>query len=226
MAGRGHLSEVEPIEDPRLLMMRNCRWRALAEPVNYDRPTAGVSPAVSFAYSYVQDHPEDTAALIPCADGGTGIDRWQRGEPLYENALFCTRMAMKISTLTGILWHQGEHDSREELAASYTEKFLKFYQDFMDDLGIDVPFLIGGVPLEEFGDDPTDRHYAAIVNKQLRAIAENTPGIYYVSSKGMRCNDDFLHICAASQREFGKRYYKVFSEKKHLFDESIKEETV
>ena len=221
MAGRGFLNEVEPIKDKRLHMLRNGRWRPLSEPVNFDRPTAGVSLASSFVLRYVEEHPEEEAALIPCADGGTGIDDWLKGMPLYENALFCTRMAMKASTLTGILWHQGEHDSCAELIDSYEEKFLQFYHDLMADLGVDVPFIIGGVPLAEYSDDPDRRHYAGILNRKLLEIAEKTPGIYFVSSKGMQCNPDFLHINAASQRIFGERYYKVFSTLQNLPDEDI-----
>lgn len=221
MAGRGFLTDVPLISDERLHMMRNGRWRPLSEPVNFDRPTAGVTLATSFVYRYIQENPGVEAALIPCADGGTGIDDWLKGMPLYENALFCTRMAMKASTLTGILWHQGEHDSCEELIGDYEEKFLQFYNDLMADIGADVPFIIGGVPLAEYSDDPDRRHYAGILNGKLRSIAEKTPNIYFVSSKGMQCNPDFLHIKAASQREFGERYYKVFATRQNLLDEDI-----
>ena len=221
MAGRGFLDEVEPIKDNRMHMMRNGRWRPFSEPLNFDRPTAGVSLASSFALRYVEEHPEEEAALIPCADGGTGIDDWLKGMPLYENALFCTKMAMKASTLTGILWHQGEHDSCAELIDFYEEKFLQFYHDLMADIGVDVPFIIGGVPLAEYSEDPNLRHYAGILNEKLRAIAEKTPGIYFVSSKGMECNPDHLHIKSASLRQFGERYYKVFSTRQNLLDEDI-----
>ncbi|MBO7376537.1 MAG: hypothetical protein J6V01_05470, partial [Clostridia bacterium] len=37
MAGRGDIGTVEPILDPDLLMLRNCRWQPLSEPVNPDR---------------------------------------------------------------------------------------------------------------------------------------------------------------------------------------------
>jgi len=221
MAGRGFLTDVELISDERLHMMRNGRWRPLSEPVNFDRPTAGICPATSFVYRYIQDNPEVEAALIPCADGGTGIDDWLKGMPLYENALFCTRMAMKASTLTGILWHQGEHDSCAELIGDYEEKFLQFYHDLMADIGADVPFIIGGVPLAEYSDDPDRRHYAGILNGKLLKIAEENPNIYFVSSKGLECNPDFLHIKAASQRIFGERYYTVFATRQNLLDADI-----
>ena len=69
MAGRGFLSEVEPVADKRLLMLRNCRWRPFSEPVNFDRPTAGVGLVSGFAKSFVEANTEDTASfLVPTAE--------------------------------------------------------------------------------------------------------------------------------------------------------------
>ena len=218
MAGRGHLGEVQPISDPRLLMMRNGRWQKLSEPLNFDRPTAGVCLATSFAYRFIQDHPDDQVAMIPCADGGTGIDDWEKGTPLYENAVFCAKMAMKTSTLTGILWHQGEHDSCEELIGDYSEKLIRFFEDLKAELGVSVPIVMGGVPLAHFSDEEEKRRYATVLNGKLREIAKNVPEVYFVTEKGLDCNEDHLHINASSLRVFGERYYEVFSQKESLWD--------
>ena len=128
---------------------------------------------------------------------------------------------MKISTLDGILWHQGEHDSCEELIGDYSEKFLRFYHDFMTDLGVSVPFIIGGVPSSEFSGDPSLKYYASVLNEKLVRVAEENEGIYYVSCKGLTSNPDLLHINAKSQRIFGARYFKVFSERKSLLDPDV-----
>ena len=127
-------------------------------------------------------------------------------------------MAQKISTLSGILWHQGEHDACEELIGPYREKLLNFFGDLRADLQTTVPILIGGVPLEEYSPDPEKRRYAAMVNDTLRAVAAALPNAYFVSSKGLTSNPDHLHINSPSLRVFGERYYKVFSEQKSLFD--------
>ena len=37
MAGRGHLHEVKPIINERIVMLRNGRWQMMAEPINCDR---------------------------------------------------------------------------------------------------------------------------------------------------------------------------------------------
>ena len=221
MAGRGRLNEVDAISDPRLLMQRNCKWQPLCEPVNYDRPFAGTSLATSFAWHYIQDHPDEEAALIPCADGGTGMDEWAKGGVLYEHAVFCAKQAMRTSTLTAILWHQGEHDSCAELADSYAEKFTTFIAQLQADIGVSVPVIIGQVPLEFFSSDAETRHYSGIVNLQLQSVAKNVPGIYYVSAKGVESNGDELHINAKSLQVFGRRYYEAFSKRASIFDEDI-----
>ena len=113
MAGRGNVAEVKRIvHDGKLLMLRNCKWIGMREPINYDRHFSGVSLAASFAECVLEELlPADEEAkvgLIPAADGGSSLYDWRIGGALYENAVFLTRMAMKNSTLAGIIWHQGE----------------------------------------------------------------------------------------------------------------------
>ncbi|MDR1100427.1 MAG: sialate O-acetylesterase, partial [Treponema sp.] len=52
MAGRGRLEDVPAIKNEKLFMLRNGKWWPLVEPVNYDRPFAGVSLAAVFADEY------------------------------------------------------------------------------------------------------------------------------------------------------------------------------
>ena len=69
MAGRGYKTDVAPIENPKLKVLRNGRWSGLVVPVNPDRSTAGINLAESFADLYQKDHGCEVG-LIPCADGG------------------------------------------------------------------------------------------------------------------------------------------------------------
>lgn len=43
MAGRGFINEVPMICNESIYMLRNGRWQMMTEPINYDRPIAGVS---------------------------------------------------------------------------------------------------------------------------------------------------------------------------------------
>lgn len=68
MAGRGFLSEVPMICNERIKMLRNGRWQIMTEPINYDRPTAGVGPAGTFSTMWCRENLEEEIGLIPCAD--------------------------------------------------------------------------------------------------------------------------------------------------------------
>ena len=215
MAGRGDIGSVEPISGPGLYMLRNCRWQPLSEPINPDRGIfsgkyrSGIGPGGSFALLYHKKTGRATG-LIPCADGGTSLDSWQKGGPLYENALFQTRMAMKISTLRGIIWHQGEADvTHPELVRSYPERFERMIRDLFADLGTDpVPVVAG-----ELGDYLLRRgeKYSCVplFNENLRHVDLPLYGV--ASAAGLNCRADILHFDAPSQRIFGARYFSVFS---------------
>ncbi|MBP5270383.1 MAG: sialate O-acetylesterase [Clostridia bacterium] len=216
MAGRGDIGTVEPILDPDLLMLRNCRWQPLSEPVNPDRGVfsgkyrSGIGLAPEFAKRYLE-FTGRSVGLIPCADGGTSLDSWQKGGPLYENALFQTRMAMKISTLRGILWHQGEADvTHPDRVASYADRFVRMIGDLFGDLGIDpVPVIAG-----ELGEYLKDRgeSYSAVpeFNRNLRSVGERLPLFGVASAAGLSCRPDILHFDAPSLRVFGDRYFAEY----------------
>jgi len=212
MAGRGFPAEVDPIPNDGIYVQRNGRWWPMYVPVNPDRVTAGINLAESFAYRFHQDHPEDTVGLIACADGGTRLDQWMPGENIYDHAVMQAKLAMRTSTICGILWHQGESDCYEDRYPLYEEKCTRILQSLRQELGLpDVPLLLGGLGswlakhprAETFGNFPH-------INRALQAMAEKLPCCAYVSSEGLGSNPDFMHFSAAALREFGLRYYEQY----------------
>src|SRR5579859_8144114 len=123
MAGRGFQKEVPPIFNEEIKMLRNGRWQIMSEPIHYDRPTAGIGLAASFAGAWHLRNKGEEIGLIPCADGGTSLDDWSVGGALFDNAIAQTKLAQRISKFSGILWHQGESDCFPDRAAVYREKF-------------------------------------------------------------------------------------------------------
>lgn len=221
MAGRGFLNEVPPIHDEKIKMLRNGRWQMMAEPLNYDRSTSGISLAASFASSWRLLHNQkDDIALIPCADGGTSLDDWSVEGPLFQNAILQAKAAQKISTLSGILWHQGESDSNGQKHRLYTEKLALIIKTLREELNApDLPLIIGG--LGEFlqngmyGQYFNEHHE---VNAALMQFAKDQQHCYFVSAKGLTANPDSIHFNAVSQRKFGVRYFKAFQEKTHIWE--------
>lgn len=219
MAGRGSLKEVSPIHDEKIKMLRNGRWQIMSEPINFDRSTSGIGLAASFASSWRLFHnQEDDIALIPCADGGTSLEDWSIEGPLFQNAVFQAKAAQKISTLSGILWHQGENDSNGQKYQFYIEKLTLIIKTLREELNVpNIPLIVGG--LGNFLQDGIYGQYFNEhneVNEALIQFAEDYDDCYFVSAEGLAANPDNIHFDAISQRKFGIRYFKAFQQKTHI----------
>ncbi|PIF47514.1 lysophospholipase L1-like esterase [Chryseobacterium sp. 52] len=219
MAGRGFLEEVPPIYDEKIKMLRNGRWQVMTEPLNYDRSTAGVGLAASFASAWRLFHnQEDDIALIPCADGGTSLDDWDIEGSLFENTVLQAKAAQKISTLQGILWHQGENDSLGNRHIQYQQKLTRIIEQLRKELNIPhIPLIIGGLGNflgnGIYGKYFNEHHQ---INEALMQFTEANENTYFVSSDGLTANPDGVHFDAASQRKFGIRYFEAFHDKKNI----------
>lgn len=215
MAGRGFLHEVPPIINERIQMLRNGRWQMMVEPVNYDRPVSGVSLAASFADAWCLKYPEDTLGLIPCAEGGSSLDEWDIEGELFQHAVSEAKFAMRHSTLTGILWHQGEGDSAGGNYKAYYDKLLLIVQALRNNLNApEVSLIIGGLGdfLGKSGFGKYCNEYEH-VNDALQKFAFEQAHCYFVSAQGLTANPDGIHIDAVSQRYFGLRYFEAFDKK-------------
>lgn len=220
MAGRGFINEVPPIYNERIQMLRNGRWQMMTEPINYDRPVAGVSLVSSFADEWCSENKEDTIGLIPCAEGGSSLDDWAIDKVLFRHAISEAKFAMETSELAGILWHQGETDSFNGNYKTYYKKLLLIIETLRKELNApDIPLIIGGLPdflgKEGFGKNCTEY---ALVNKELEKFASEQDNCYFVTAKGLTSNPDGIHIDAVSQRKFGLRYFEAFSKKQHVLE--------
>ena len=216
MAGRGDLSDVTPINNFRCYMLRMGRFLRMSEPTNPDRAifgkgfTSGVGPAPSFADEFA-NYNKARVGLIPCADGGTSIDEWQPGTPLFDHAVFMTRLAMRSSKFSGFLWHQGESDCENEvLLSEYKPKFLHFVKSIRRELGAEnLPFIAGEISENmseawNFGDRPVR------FNRMLNSLTGEIENFGVASSAGLLLKADGIHFTSGSARELGKRYFNVY----------------
>ncbi|WP_316804338.1 sialate O-acetylesterase [Pedobacter nototheniae] len=220
IAGRGFLNEVPLIYNERIKMLRNGKWQTMVEPINYDRPTSGISLAGSFAAAWCLKNKSENIGLIPCADGGSSLDDWAIDGILFEHAVLQAKLAQKTSKLDGILWHQGENDANPDAANRYEEKFSLIVQAFRRELNEpDLPIVIGGL-----GDFLIEGMYGAyfsaypVVNKKLKDCGQSIPHCYFVTALGLTSNPDVIHFNAASQRIFGVRYFEAFANHMHVLE--------
>ncbi len=223
MSGRGFKDEVEPIQNDKLLVLRNGRWRPMYIPVNPDRLTSGINLSESFADLYAKEKGVEVG-IIPCADGGTSLDQWAPGSLLFDHACYMTALAQRTSTVAAVLWHQGESDCSPEKYPLYEEKLLKIIDTFRKRLGLqDVPFLVGGLGdyLRNYHSEVIAENYIH-VNEALKSATQKRERVGFVSAEGLGANPDNLHFSAAALREFGVRYYAEFSkheDKNKIFEE-------
>ncbi|PHK49426.1 sialate O-acetylesterase [Staphylococcus edaphicus] len=215
MAGRGFVSDVPPIIDERIMVLKNGRWQMMEEPIHSDRSVAGIGPAASFATLWLDAHPDETIGLIPCADGGTSIDEWSPDQILTRHAIAEAKFAQETSEIIGVLWHQGESDSLNQRHQSYANKLEVLIDYFRAQLNLpDVPFIVGLLPdfLGEAAFGQSAVEYLQI-NEALKDVAESTANCYYVTAQGLTANPDAIHINATSQRLLGMRYFAAFSKR-------------
>jgi hypothetical protein len=220
MAGRGFQHEVPLLFDEHIKMLRNGRWHTMMEPINYDRPSAGVGLASSFAAAARLADPAAVIGLIPCADGGTSLDDWAVDGVLFDHAVAQAQLAQRSSRLAGILWHQGESDCFPDKALQYREKFEPIIARLREVLRVpDIPLIVGGL-----ADFLTQGMYGGyfgsytLVNQALQDIAGSLPDCYFVTASGLEANPDGVHINAAALRIFGLRYFEAFQQGKHIHE--------
>ncbi|MGE9293047.1 MAG: sialate O-acetylesterase [Puniceicoccales bacterium] len=218
MAGRGFVDPEDNEPNPRVLMLnREGRWVPAVDPVHYDKKAAGVGPGRSFAEALAEGDDTVVIGLIPTACGGSSITTWvpggyhdqTRSHP-YDDALERTHRAMQDGTLMGVLWHQGESDSKEPNAEMYKERLIELIKRFRTEFNDpDLPIIIG-----QLGQYP-GKHWNGSrrkVDQAQQEIARELPYVGFVPSDGLTSNPDMIHFNAESQREFGRRYAEVYEE--------------
>ena len=201
MAGRGVLTDSNRISADGIFKLDAAgEWQRAEEPIHFDKPDiAGAGLAASFARVMADRRKGVTIGLIPCAVGGTAIDRWVEGGDLWSNAVARARLAMQSGTLKGILWHQGESDCYATRAPAWGAKLEGMIASFRRELG-HVPFIAG-----ELG-RYLENDYRNDINAHLHALEGSVADYRVVSSEGLTPKSDIVHFDTESLREFGLRY--------------------
>lgn len=217
MAGRGEVEDSDRREVPNVLVFNHAgEWVPAVDPLHFDKPKlVGVGLGRTFAILYAKANPSVTVGLIPCAVGGSPIDAWAPGgyhsstktHP-FDDCLVRMKKALPDGTLKGILWHQGESDSKPELSASYEKKLHQLITRFRAEFSSpNVPFVVG--QLGQFAEKPwnEDRKTVDRAHRQLPTTIDQTA---FVPSDGLKHKGDKTHFDSASYRELGRRYFKAY----------------
>lgn len=216
MAGRGTVETQDWLSDPRVLALNKAgEWVPAVDPIHFDKRIAGVGLGRTFGLEVAAATPGVTIGLIPCAVGGTSIDKWQPGAfdkttktyP-WDDALRRAKQALSDGTLKGVLWHQGESDAKRDLAPAYPAKLDALIARLRTELAAPaVPFIAGQIG--QFAGKPWDQ-FQQQFDDLLRELPARVPWTAYVSAEGLTDRGDLLHFDAASARELGKRYAAAY----------------
>ena len=216
MAGRGEIEAQDKVAHPRVLMLSADReWVPAVAPIHFDKKQAGVGLGKSFAVALAEANPGITIGLIPAACGGSPIESWEPGgfhkqtmSPPYDDAISRTKTALRDGVLKGILWHQGESDSREERSRQYEKRFRtlieRFRYEFEDPT---LPIVVG--QLAQFPEKPWDEHRKRVDRAQKEAVQYYNQ-MSFVSSEGLTPMADGTHFDSRSLRLFGQRYAEAY----------------
>ena len=211
MAGRGPLTEEYlAMQYKRVLMLnKENKWVPARHPLHFDKPkVAGVGPGLSFGQEMAKAYPKDTIALVPCAVGGTSISKWEpgafdkvTGTHPYDDAMRRMKEAQKKGTLKGIIWLQGESDSKPTLAEKYLTRISALIERVRKEAGDPkLPFVAG-----ELG---RYRDKYRLINDELDRLPQQVPFTLVVSSEGLTHKGDTTHFDSPSAVAYGRRFAK------------------
>ena len=211
MAGRGKVEARDREPHPRVWVLNESdEWAPAVDPLHCDKPkVAGVGLGKTFGETVADARGTGVhVGLIPCAVGGTSIDKWARGGKLYDEAIRRARVALKHGRLAGILWHQGESDSGSAAKRdAYPAKLERLIADLREDLSApEAPFVLG--QLGPFHAAKSDGSKA--MSELLLAFPKTHPNTACVETAGLTSTGDDTHFDAESLRELGRRYARAY----------------
>ena len=198
-------------------------------------PIAGgktFGPEVAFAATIAAARPSDEVLLVKRAMGGTSLAGWApqwdesrlaskydtAAGPIYRRLLedYAAAIQGRSARLTGVLWMQGESDTRyPALGPNYYENFKTLIAAFRRDLNApELPFFFGRVnmPADATEDDHKTIKFPYI--QQVRAAQERAahdiPGVHLIETDDLGKQADRIHYDAAGQIALGRRFAEAW----------------
>ena len=217
MAGRGKVTpEDKKPQEGVLMLTKALKWVPATDPMHFDKKIAGVGLGRTFGIEMSEEDSDVTVGLIPCAVGGSPILAWEPGgyhestktHP-WDDMMPRAKAALEKGTLKGILWHQGESDSKETLAPDYEERLHALVKRFRKELNAPkVPFIAGA--MGNWPERPWDE-WKTMVDQVHRDLPKKVSYSAYVSADELQHRDK-VHFNRESYIEFGKRYVAAYRE--------------
>ncbi len=214
MAGRGYITDEFKNEgnDKLYMLTKDNKWVLAKNPIHFDKPIAGVGPGMAFGIAMAKENPKVKIGLIPTAVGGSPIEHWLPGaydaatktHP-YDDAVVRIKFAMQYGVIKGIIWHQGEANSKPEQAKLYLAQLKELIERFRKLVNNpNLPFIAG-----ELG---RYRPEFSSINNELVKLPGMVPYTGVATTEGLVHRGDTLHFDSPSADELGRRYARKMIE--------------
>lgn len=237
MQGRGRMVNVEPPSPLVRTYGMNEKWEQAVEPLHWLNESIdavhytsaskkelamarqsirrkvgrGAGLGLPFAAA-LSSQTQVPIGLVPCAHGGTSIAQWdpakrdEGGNSLYGSMY--RRFKAVGGQVRGVLWYQGEAETRDggKAASTYKASLTRFIERVREDFGDpELPFY-----QVQLGRTVNDRPVEAwcSVREDQRLVAREVPGVYTVAAVDLDL-DDNIHIGTAGLKRLGRRLAKV-----------------
>ncbi|GAA5130632.1 sialate O-acetylesterase [Luteolibacter yonseiensis] len=214
MCGRDTRELAGQVDNPKVLALGpDGKWVVARDPMfpKAGRIEPGAGPGIPFASRMLAAGGKAGIGLVPCAVGGTKLERWVKGGDLYQNALSQARVAAKDGIISGVLWHQGESDSEKmETAGTYEARLKQMLTDLRADLKQpELPIVVG-----QIGDFMDEKKFpgAETVRKAIRRMPQLLEHVGYADSARLKDKGDKLHFDTDGSKQLGERFAKAMLE--------------
>lgn len=158
-----------------------------------------MNPGYTFSREMLEKTDGISIGMVVNARGGTSIEQWKKGSHYYDEAVTRANVARKVGLLKGVLWHQGEANSRQP--EGYLNKLKKLILNLRRDLGEpDLPFVAG-----QLFYDREKKPHTKQINEEIARLPTTVPYTGYTRSDGLTTFDN-THFDARGMKLLGKRY--------------------
>lgn len=175
-----------------------------------------IGPEIGFAKAMTALYPADKIHLIKVSKGGTPINWWlpdAQGKPngfttLQTNLKNALEKIEGESEIIGLLWMQGESDSKTQADAEAYQKKLEHFIALMrkETAKPELPVVIGRISTKILESTKFKMPFVKTVQAAQEAVTKTDKHAFVIDTDDLSQRDDLVHYDQQGQLGLGKRF--------------------